>query len=205
VQNQEEVPSITGDVVPEYVSSFSQYKNEIIGKYSLDLAAAGANPIILHREWVNSRGVIFRFDRKAIEVRVMDEQECIKSDVASSCLIRALLRGLLDENTRLLAHETLVKDFNSIVSNGLEAQVCHPHGQVARQIWRHFLRIAWDNATHEEKKFLPIIQKRIERGNLSEIIRERVRRASQKTDLKEAIIKVYTKLAKSLMDNRPYF
>ena len=40
--NQQEVPSITGDVVPDYVSSFNQYKKEVIGQYSRDLAKAGA-------------------------------------------------------------------------------------------------------------------------------------------------------------------
>ena len=84
--NQKEVPSITGDVIPEYVSSLSQYKREVIGRYSKDLASAGADKTLLHREWVNSRGVIFRFDRSALEVRVMDEQECIKSDVALAVL-----------------------------------------------------------------------------------------------------------------------
>ena len=89
-KNQKEIPSVTGDVIPEYVSSFDEYKKEIIGRYSSDLALAGADKRILGKEWVNSRGVIFRFDRSALETRVMDEQECVKSDVALSCFIRAL-------------------------------------------------------------------------------------------------------------------
>ncbi len=93
--NQKEIPSITADVVPEYATSFSRYKHDVIVQYSEDLAQAGAGKTILWREWVNSRGVIFRFDRSALEVRVMDEQECIKSDVALSCFIRAALRGLI--------------------------------------------------------------------------------------------------------------
>jgi hypothetical protein len=68
-----------------------------------------------------ARGVIFRFDRKAVEVPVMDEQECIKSDVDVSCFIRALLRGLLNENLQLVPHEVLVRDFNSVVAKGLNA------------------------------------------------------------------------------------
>ena len=31
--NQNEVPSITGDVIPEYVSSLSQYKRDVIDRY----------------------------------------------------------------------------------------------------------------------------------------------------------------------------
>ena len=202
--NQKEVSSITGDVIPEYVSSFEQYRKEIIERYSLDLGNAGAKRL-LHQDWVNSRGVIFRFDRKALEIRVMDEQECIKSDVALSCFIRAALRGLMQEETEFLPHEILVKDFNSIVTSGLDSRVLHPYGSTARQVCQHFFKIAWENATKEEKKYLPIIQERIEYGNLSEVIKKRVSLKAQKTDFREAIISVYSMLIKSLRDNQPYF
>ncbi|MEM4713498.1 MAG: glutamate-cysteine ligase family protein, partial [Candidatus Bathyarchaeia archaeon] len=92
MENQKEIPSVTGKVVPEYVQSFKQYRREVIGRYSADLTKLGAHRCILNKDWVNSRGVIFRFERKALEIRVMDEQECIKSDVALSCFIRARLR-----------------------------------------------------------------------------------------------------------------
>jgi len=89
--------------------------------------------------------------------------------------------------------------------NGLEARVLHPHGKTAREVCNYFLKVAWGNASEEEKKYLPIIQKRVECGNLSEIIRERVRRKAQKTDFKEAVVSVYSSLVKCLVDNRPYF
>ena len=202
--NQKEVPSVTGDVIPEYVSSFRQYNEEIIGKYSSDLANAGVRGL-LFKDWVNSRGIIFRFDRRAVEIRVLDEQECVKSDVALSCFIRALLRGLMRETVEFLRHEVLVKDFNAVAANGLNATVTHPDGSTARHVCQQFLKIAWENATEEERKFLPIIKKRIESGNLSEIIRERILKKAQKTDLEEAITTVYLRLIKSLIDNQPYF
>ncbi len=204
--SQREVPSVTGDVVPEYVSSFRQYKEEVIGKYSLDLVRAGVNDCLPYQDWVNSRGVIFRFNRRAFEIRVMDEQECIKSDVALSCFVRALLKGLLkDDKAELLPHEMLVKDFKAIKSKGLNAHVLHPHGRTARHVCERFLNIAWKNATEEEKRYLPIIKKRVEYGNLSEIIRERVLKKAQKTDLREAIVSVYLMLIKCLVNNQPYF
>jgi hypothetical protein len=204
-KNQSEVPSVTGDVVPEYVSSFSEYHQRIIEKYSFDMAQAGAGELILHKDWVNSRGVIFRFDRKAVEIRVMDEQECIKSDVAVSCFIRALLRGLLNEKVQLVPHEALVKDFNSVVQKGLNAQTEHPCGRTARKVCQFFFGIAWKNASQEERKYLLTVKKRIDRGSLSDIIRERVERKAQKTDLKEATVEIYSGLVESLMDNQPYF
>lgn len=204
IQNQKEVPSIVGDVIPEYISSFKQYRKEIIERYSLDLADAGVDKCILHKDWVNSRGAIFRFDRKALEIRIMDEQECVKSDVALSCFIKALTKGMI-KKPELLPHEMLVKDFNAIIERGLTAQVSHPKGRTARRVCEYYYDIAWKNATEEEKKYLPIVRKRIECGNLSDTIRETVRKKSRKTDLKEAIVSVYSSLRKNLIKNQPYF
>jgi gamma-glutamyl:cysteine ligase YbdK (ATP-grasp superfamily) len=203
--NQKEIPAITGEVIPEYATSLSQYKQDVIEQYSLDLAKLGVSKTLLNREWVNSRGVIFRFDRRALEVRVMDEQECIKSDVALSCFIRATLRGLIELKAELLPHELLVKDFNRIIKEGLNAQVSNPRGKIARQVCQYYLKLASEYAKEDEKKYLWIIKKRIENGNLSEIIQNRVLKRAEKTDFHEAIVNVYSTLIKCLSDNEPYF
>ncbi len=203
--NQKEVPSVTGNVIPEYVSSFKQYREEIIGRYSRDLIKAGVDSCLPYRDWVNSRGAIFRFDRRAVEVRVMDEQECVKADVALSCFIRAVLKSLIKGRTEFLPQEILVRDFNAVVKDGLDARVLHPRGETARQVCRCLLKVAWENASGEEREYLPVLEKRVECGSLSEVVREDVLRRAQKTDFREAIIDVYLKLAKSLISNEAYF
>jgi gamma-glutamyl:cysteine ligase YbdK (ATP-grasp superfamily) len=203
--NQKEIPTVTGEVIPEYATSFRQYKHDVIERYSKDLAKAGASKTLLYREWINSRGVIFRFDRCALEVRVMDEQECIKSDVALSCFVRAALRGMIASKAELLPHDLLVKDFNRIVKKGLSAHVSSPHGKTARQVCQHYLNLAYSNADEDEKKYLWIINKRLENGCLSEIIRNRVLNRAEKTDFHEAVINIYSTLIKCLFDNDPYF
>jgi len=203
--NQREISSIAGEVIPEYAASFSQYKRVVIGRYSEDLAKAGAGKTLLSREWVNSRGVIFRFDRSAIEVRVMDEQECVKSDVALSCFIRATLRGLIALKAELLPHDLLVNDFNAVVKKGLNAQVSNPNGKTARQVCQRYLNLACEYADEDEKKYLWIIKKRLENGSLSELILDRVFKRAEKTDFHQAIINVYSTLIKCLSDNEPYF
>jgi gamma-glutamyl:cysteine ligase YbdK (ATP-grasp superfamily) len=202
--NQKEVPSVTGDVVPEYVSSLAEYKRTVIGRYSADLAKAGADRILLNREWVNSRGIIFRFDRCALEVRVMDEQECVKMDVALSCFIRAALRGLIATTAELSPHEALVKDFNAVIKDGLNAKVSSPNGKTARQVCQHYLNVAQAHADADEKKYLPLIHRRIEEGNLSELIRAKVGKRSEKTCFQEAIVDVYSKLINCLANNEPF-
>jgi hypothetical protein len=204
-ENQKEIPSVTGDIIAEYASSFGQYKKDVIGRYSNDLARAGANKLLLNKEWVNSRGVIFRFDRKAIEIRIMDEQECVKSDVALSCFIRASLRGLMNQQPELLPHAVLVQDLKAVMTNGLGASVYHPQGRTARHVCEYYCNLAQANASEDEKKYLSTVRRRIESGNLSEILRERVMKRSQRTSLREAIVDVYSELSDSLAKNQPYF
>jgi len=203
-ENQREVPSITGDVVPEHIFSFNQYKKDVIGKYSQDLAKVGAGKTILFKEWVNSRGVIFRFDRKALEVRVMDEQECIKSDVALSCFVRAAVRGLMAEEAEPLPHNVLVNDFNKVIAKGLDAKVQHPEGKTARHVCQYYYKLALENAEEDEKNYLWLVKERIEKGNLSDLIRERITAKTQRTAFVEAVRSVYSTLIKCLADNQPY-
>ncbi len=202
--NQAKVPSIVGDVIPEYIESFNDYRKRTIENYSKQLLKAGASPAIINKEWINSRGAILRFDRKAIEVRIMDEQECIKADVALSCFIRATLRGFLEEIEPHQSHNLLVTDFKAVVRNGLDARTCHPEAPTARGVCRWLHRIAEKNADDEEKRYLWLIKRRIEEGNLSNLIRRDVEKRSRRTDLEEAILDVYSKLVESLRRNQIY-
>jgi len=203
--NQLEVPSIAGDIIPEYVGSFEEYRKTTIRQYSEDLAKLNAPKCLLNKEWLNSRGAVIRFDRKAIEIRILDEQECVKSDVALSCFIRAVLRGITaDEKYPNLTHETLVEDLDDVVRNGLDASVQHPKGKTARQVCRYLLEIASKNATWQEKKYLHVIKQRIEGGNLSNTILREVAKKVQRTDLEGAIFSVYSSLADCLEKNEVY-
>jgi gamma-glutamyl:cysteine ligase YbdK (ATP-grasp superfamily) len=201
--NQREVPKVTGGVIPEYTSTLSQYKRDVIEGYSKDLAAAGASKTLLHREWVNSRGVIFRFDRSALEVRVIDEQECIKSDVSLACFVRAALRGLLDSDVALLPREVLLKDFDAVIHDGLNAKVSG--GQTARQVCQSYLKLAEKYADKDEQKYLWLVKRRIQEGSLSDVIRKNVRLEAEKSDFHQAICSVYSRLIKCLSTNEPYF
>jgi len=206
LMNQTEVPSITGDIIPEYVGSFEDYAKTTIRQYSEDLARVNAPRCLLNKEWLNSRGAVIRFDRKAIEIRIMDEQECVKSDVALSCFIRATLRGILqqEEGFEYLPHNILVNNLRAVIRDGLDALVQHPDGSTARQVCRYLHRIAEENASHEEKKYLGIIKRRIEEGNLSDLILKEVTKRVLKTDLREAIFTIYSSLASCLERNRVY-
>jgi hypothetical protein len=65
---------------------------------------------LLCDEFLNARGAIARFDRGAIEIRVLDSQECPAADLAVAGLIRgvlaALVSGRLGEAMRLRDMDT---------------------------------------------------------------------------------------------------
>ncbi len=80
-KNCSRIFSVTGHVVPEYVKDMDEYRNKILQRIYDDLSPFDPDGI-LRNEWVNARGAIARFDRNTIEIRVVDVQECPKSDLA---------------------------------------------------------------------------------------------------------------------------
>lgn len=95
-QNSKNIPSITGLVVPEPVSSEKEYRERILQPMYKDIAAFDKEKI-LQDEWLNSRGAIARFDRNAIEIRVLDTQEMPSVDLAVAALIIESVKRLTDE------------------------------------------------------------------------------------------------------------
>jgi len=201
--NQKEVPSITGAVIPRYINSFDTYRRLTIEKYLSDLSKIGA-PSFLMGDWVNSRGAIYRFDRKSIEIRIMDEQECIKSDVALSCFIRAILRGLM-EDENCFRFELLNNDFNAIVKHGLDADVLYPNTSTAREVCWHLYKIARDYSTDEERDYLKIVRERIRYGSLSDLIVKQIKEKSKsKKTCSDALFSVYSSLSECLSNNKVF-
>ena len=195
---------MAGEIIPKCVTSFEQFRRDIVAGYLRDISSQGLSERVLSARWLNQRAVVFKFFRDAIEVRVMDEQECIKSDVALSCFIQATIRALIATNEATPSHQILVNDYQEIVKNGLQANVQHPHGKTAKEVCQYFSKIASEHANPEEKKYLWIINKRIQEGNLSNIIQKRVNARAQKTSFTEAIKSIYSELAKALSNNQPY-
>jgi gamma-glutamyl:cysteine ligase YbdK (ATP-grasp superfamily) len=90
------IPSVTGAVVPEPVFGIAQYEKDVLGRIYADLAPHDPDRV-LAEEWVNARGAIARFERMAIEIRVLDVQECPAMDLAIARVIVAALRALCAE------------------------------------------------------------------------------------------------------------
>ncbi len=94
--NARRVPSVAGRVVPESVTTPEEYQAKILDPIYRDLARWDPDGILRH-EWANARGAIARFERGAIEIRILDIQECPQADLALASAIVATLRALVAE------------------------------------------------------------------------------------------------------------
>ncbi len=182
-ENQKEIPLICSGIVPGPIRTVKDYhalQDEIFSA----LRARGAE--ILCEEWVNSGGLIVRFSRRCLEIKALDEQESVHSDMAVCAFVRSLLR------CRSLPVETdqdaLLDLMEQAIRSGTSA--FRPElGQLYAAAWRH--------ATEDERRYLPVIEERILRGCLAELIRDRFRRDN-------AISPVLAEMAECLKSNRSY-
>lgn len=102
--NARKIPSISGRVIPEAVFDQKSYDEKIFQKIYADIAPYDPEGILQH-EWLNARGAIARFERNAIEIRVLDVQECPQADLAICAAIVEVLRALVDEQWTPLAEQ----------------------------------------------------------------------------------------------------
>lgn len=95
-RNARKVPSVSGRVIPERVFTHDDYQTKLLEKIYADIAPHDPEGI-LQEEWLNARGAIARFDRNAVEIRVLDVQECPAADLAIAGLIVKVLVALIAE------------------------------------------------------------------------------------------------------------
>ena len=100
--NARRIPSIAGHIVPEDIHSKADYEQRIFQPMWRDIAPHDPGRI-MQEEWLNSRGAIARFDRNAIEIRVVDCQEAPRADLAIVEAVVGVLRRFVDSDASLRA------------------------------------------------------------------------------------------------------
>lgn len=181
--NQKEIPCICNRIIPEKIRTMQDY-HAIQEEIFFELRSRGAD--ILCEEWVNSSGLIVRFSRNCIEIKALDEQECIRSDMAVCALVRSLLR------CRSLPIETDQSSLLAITETAIHTGISGLRPELQR-----LYDFAWDHATDDERQYLPIIRKRIEQGSLAELITRRYKK-------EQDIVPVLADLAMCLKANCPF-
>ncbi len=92
--NSRRIPSVAGGVVPRVVRSRPAYEGELLQEIYEDLAPHDPSGTLRH-EWVNARGAIARFQRGAVELRVIDAQEAPALDLAVLWLVVEAVRRMV--------------------------------------------------------------------------------------------------------------
>ncbi len=106
--NQKRIPSITGRIIPEAITSRKRYREVIYDKIAADIKPFDPEGI-LKPVWLNSRGIIARFDRGSIEIRIIDLQECPMADLAIAALVIHAVKLLMNSKKKNLHDQITFK------------------------------------------------------------------------------------------------
>jgi hypothetical protein len=129
-RNSARIPSMAGRIVPEPITSRAQYEEEVLGRLYADLAPHDPEGLLRH-EFANARGAIARFDRMAIEIRILDLQEHPAADLGIAAAVIALVRALVEErwaslqDLEALETEVLAQELERTVIGGEQALLYH--------------------------------------------------------------------------------
>lgn len=93
--HQDRIPASLGEAtIPEAgVASQVEYRQRILAPMYRQASALDPEGILRH-EWLNSRGAIPRFERMALEIRLLDMQEYPRADLAVAAAVGAVARRL---------------------------------------------------------------------------------------------------------------
>ncbi|EDY85068.1 Glutamate-cysteine ligase family 2 [Verrucomicrobiia bacterium DG1235] len=209
--NQAKVPEIAGDIVPEAIFTYADYQSQILEKTYAAIKPYDPDGILQY-EWLNSRGAIARFDRNAIEIRVLDTQENPKQDIGIASLIIALLEKLCSLNIEklkqlALSHTSKQRkaQFLAVAKDGFEADLSvrdlantfglNPNETTVGELWAKIVEALKDH---------PRVAKRttalgyiLQEGSLAERMIARVGTKPDQEDLKSTLAELAHCLAKS--------
>lgn len=204
--NQEKIPSIAGKVIPEQIFTKADYERQIFDKIRDDIRDYDTEGV-LDKHFLNSRGAIARFDRGAIEIRIIDIQECPKADLAILSLLVDVIKNLVAEHTASFEEQKswnetdLAEIFLGVIREGMGYHIQNGDylklfgmggtNVVAKDFWRQLTKGTPAN---------DVIDTILQHGNLSERITATLRPGFPHSQVQAT----YNKLAGCLETNRMF-
>lgn len=204
--NSSKIPSITGSVIPEPCYSYEDYQTEILEKIYRDIKPHDTDGILGY-EWLNARGAIARFDRNAIEIRILDMQECPSADVAVCDALVSVIKKLVNSHWVSIdqikkwstsdlrqIYDSCVRSGDQTVIHNTEYLECFGIGGKeigVRDFWKSVLA---GSPVPNEVSFI------LDRGNLS----SRILRALNNDYGRQNLVNVYRRLCGCLSSNRQF-
>ncbi|WBL24097.1 carboxylate-amine ligase [Zunongwangia sp. HGR-M22] len=209
--NQKEIPEMAGKVIPECLYNKEEYHRGIFEPIKKAIKAHDKNGILEHH-FLNSRGAIARFDRGAIEIRVIDLQECPKADIAIAVFIIETLKVLVNEDFISLAdqkswkEDDLLKILNEAIKDaerGVISNIAYlkifglTETSEIGDVWKNIYERVKDNISEKHQQSIEYI---IQKGSLA----NRIIGGLRGNYSEENIGKVYADIAKCLAKNELY-
>jgi len=206
--NQKEIPEMTGLVIPERVFSKVDYYATIFEPIKRAIKPYDTKKILDHH-FLNSRGAIARFDRNAIEIRLVDIQESPKADIAICVLIIEVLKllvnkelGSLQQQKKWLKQDLfailnpIIKDAETYTISNIEYLELFQlkDSTTVQKVWKHLYDIAKPNIDASHYEALDIILKE---GTLATRILKAVNEDYSEKNIKQT----FNKLASCLQEN----
>jgi gamma-glutamyl:cysteine ligase YbdK (ATP-grasp superfamily) len=164
------VPAAIGRVIPDTVNSRAEYHARILAPLYRDISSLDPEGILQH-EWLNARGAIPRFSRNAIEIRVIDVQECPQADLAIAAVVVAVVRALYDQPLaaqQAIATEVLAAIMQDCIRNAEQAVIedaeylgllGFPSSRCeARELWRHLVETKLGDAPEWQEPLRLILE-----------------------------------------------
>ncbi len=153
--NQRRIPIVTGKVIPEPVFTHADYEDQIFRAIDNAIAPLDPDKLLVHH-FLNSRGAIARFDRGAIEIRLLDIQECPLADLAVVALVTETVKALANEEfapldaqkqastdaLRLILDETIGDGESATLHDAAYLELLGINNSVpmrAGDVWQHLL------------------------------------------------------------------
>jgi gamma-glutamyl:cysteine ligase YbdK (ATP-grasp superfamily) len=213
--NADAVPQVNGDLMPNVVTTRADYERRVL-RPIYDAIRPHDPKGILQHEWLNARGVIARFDRNALEIRVLDAQECPAVDVAIAAFVCDLAQSLYERQfvrpavETQLPNRTLSEIFLKCVHEADRAQIDSPEflqlfGVARREcragvLWENIAeRLERESSTHA-RVWRSTMEFVLTRGPLS---RRLLRAVGPRPD-RAALHELYAALCDALEAGKPF-
>ena len=206
--NQQKIPSISGRIIPEFIRSLAEYQNTILNPMFNDIKPFDPDGI-LQFSWLNSRGAIPKPDCGAIEIRIIDSQECVNADIAIANAIFAILQHWLQNPEYLLDHpcatEKLYALYQQTIKFGLGVYTEDAELQRQWQLTKAatHCRTVWEQLLEKVSSKLDCrsqlaLEKILSQGNLS----DRLLRAVNRNQSHSSLARIYNQLTMCLLHNQ---
>jgi gamma-glutamyl:cysteine ligase YbdK (ATP-grasp superfamily) len=214
-RNADALPALNGEIVPEIVSSRAEYEARIL--QPMYRAVKPHDPEgVLQYEWLNARGAIARIDRSAIEIRVLDAQECPGVDVAFAALVMDLAQWLTEtayyrpDPAKQLPTRALANIFLAAIHEADRARIDNEaylalfgvqrRDCTAGVVWEHIAERLERAGSAHRRVWRPVAEYVLTRGPLA----RRLLRAIGPRPSRSALHELYSALAEALQEGKPF-